>query len=788
MLAPSNGSQDGTANAALLSSNSFAQSAIYNSRCSPDAHFPPPRGILESVPPPLGLGSPQSPADDAERASQKIWRSYLYGQLANVTKAAVWWSMFGTLMISLVGSDNAVGITRAAFNLALVLVSPLAGAVAERASIRRLLATTTVTRLLIWSVAVPAAWIFFKNDLDRPDLFLLSLVALMFCDGVQVAFANVVDIDCGGLDTLSAQYSLPIDDRLRNRLNGCHQMVFDLSFILFTPPIAFGVYILSQHLSHLLPEAWLPYLGSDPGVFSLVSSMSFIFCVLSAISLGCYLFGLPRKTLFYGESSSDESCYEGSAGGHPGTDRRRSGGGAACPRGNGLLADTVDNYSETSETHTDLSSAHTLSLFQETVSRLEDVRDGFLIVLKEKELGWRLVFLAFETALEDSMVSVVIPELALRCYATTFAMLAAGFGAGPVYHSAPSSPPTGVPVFGEGLANGFSVNGTSSVSAVNSTLAPSSSAVYFPSAEPVSASTFAGLAGLPLAFSLPSFDFLFSTAELPLSGSPNRAYANLWAVAIIAVGKVGGCLAGFYMNRRWVPPASYSRDSAYCRLFWCVLASSLSVALLPLSHFLFLHNLAPGWLCAGLVFLSAFAFFLFSTAPKIGFATLLQGLVSSQQVACKVFGFVGTFVTVTDAVVIACINLIFTAFPATHFFASLLCVSGIYLLHGLVEAFIGPRLILEPPRRRGGPQAPDLAAHGREIVMGSVATPVAGSTGDSSAWAPRPGERSAHGLLSAYQGDAGTGVYWTRDLGADTGGNPYPVAADQQQRGSKRGR
>ncbi|CBZ55004.1 hypothetical protein NCLIV_054310 [Neospora caninum Liverpool] len=794
--------RDETANAALLSSsNPFAQSATYPSTCASDAHFPPPRGLMETVPPLLGSAGPsQNPADEAARASQKICRSYLFGQLANVTKAAVWWSMFGTLMISIVGSDNAVGITRSAFNLALVLVSPLAGAVAERASIRRLLATTTVTRLLIWSAAVPAAWIFFKNDLDRPDLFLVCLVVLMFCDGVQVAFANVVDIDCGGLDTLSAQYSLPIDDSLRNKLNGCHQVVFDLSFILFTPPIAFGVYVLSQHLGHLLPEPWLPYLGQDPGVFSLVSSMSFVFCVLSAVSLGCYLFGLPRRNaahLSYGEGgSSDESCYEGSAG-QAGSGRRRQEGGVAS-RENGLL-DTVDNYSETSETQTDLSSAHTLSLFQETVSRLEDVRDGFLIVLKERELGWRLVFLAFETALEDSMVSVVIPELALRCYATTFAMLHAG---GPVPHEAAIRAPTSTPVFGHGLSDEFNVNGSSTVSA--SVLSPSSSAFYFPSAEALSVASFSSLASWPLSlFSLP-LDFAFSTTELPLDGSPNRAYANLWAVAIIAVGKIGGCLAGFYMNRKWVPPASYSRDSAYCRLFWCVLASSLSVALLPLSHFLFLHHLAPAWVCAALVFLSAFSFFLFSTAPKIGFATLLQGLVSSQQVACKVFGFVGTFVTVTDALVIACINLIFTAFPAANFFAALLCVSGIYLVHGLIEAFIGPLLILEPPASRlgrtegragvGDPRF--LSARGRECVSGTTATGVGEADGvilDSSGWpssSSRPSGRGGQELLSAYRGEDGdSGVYWTREMGSSTGvGNQYPLAADQHQRGRSTGR
>ena len=41
---------------------------------------------------------------------QRIWNGYLYGQLANVAKAAVWWSMFGPLVITLLGSDVAVSL------------------------------------------------------------------------------------------------------------------------------------------------------------------------------------------------------------------------------------------------------------------------------------------------------------------------------------------------------------------------------------------------------------------------------------------------------------------------------------------------------------------------------------------------------------------------------------------------------------------------------------------------------------------------------------------------------
>lgn len=63
--------------------------------------------------------------------SQSIVKGYLYGQLANVGKAALWWSSFGILAVSILGSSIALAATRGAFNLALLLSSPLAVAATE---------------------------------------------------------------------------------------------------------------------------------------------------------------------------------------------------------------------------------------------------------------------------------------------------------------------------------------------------------------------------------------------------------------------------------------------------------------------------------------------------------------------------------------------------------------------------------------------------------------------------------------------------------------------------------
>jgi len=335
-----------------------------------------------------------------------------------------------------------------------------------------------------------------------------------------------------------------------------------LSFILFTPPVAFVLLEFSRVIPLLGATAWL---GNDAGVTSLLFGVSIIFVVLSLTSLWCYSTALPKNA--FSIVPLDASS----------TSKR-------TPQPPPQFA---------AEPHPEI------SVLAETRERINDVADGFRIVMRERALCLRLIFLALETALEDSMVSVVIPIIAL--------------------HSSD----------------------------------------------------------------------MFSPAT-------DSATANLWAVCIIAVGKIGGLLSGLYMSTRWNPPLLHQRHTPYKFLFWCVLMSSLSVTLLPLARFLCDRQLAGTTLATTLVFASSFFFFVFSTAPKIGFATLLQSLVASQQIAGRVFGFVGTFVTLADAAVIFLINSIFVVLGPRSQFLALLVVTSLYLVHGLVEACFGPQLVLLP--------------------------------------------------------------------------------------------
>lgn len=71
---------------------------------------------------------------------------------------------------------------------------------------------------------------------------------------------------------------------------------------------------------------------------------------------------------------------------------------------------------------------------------------------------------------------------------------------------------------------------------------------------------------------------------------------------------------------------------------------------------------------AGLmVFASSCLFFFLSTPPKIGFETLLQNMVANleEHVAGKIFGFVGTFITSVDAVLLLAFTVLFGRLKAS---------------------------------------------------------------------------------------------------------------------------
>ena len=149
----------------------------------------------------------------------------------------MWWTAFTPLVFALLHSDMAVGANRIAFNVALLVLSPIAGVVAERVATRKLLLATTASRMVIWSALLP---IFYFANMSPPSsggdgdgdgaalaaedegaltrsatAMYWSLLVCSLLDGASVAFSNVVDIDMGGLDLLAGQHGVPVGDTLR---------------------------------------------------------------------------------------------------------------------------------------------------------------------------------------------------------------------------------------------------------------------------------------------------------------------------------------------------------------------------------------------------------------------------------------------------------------------------------------------------------------------------------------------------------------------------------------------
>ena len=408
---------------------------------------------------------PATPKEDYE--NKRLLKGYLIGQICNVAKVSVWWTAFTPLVFALLHSDVAVGANRVAFNLALLCLSPIAGVLAERLATRKILLATTCARMVIWSALLPCAYFAFMTGGEDDSAAALSassnamywsLLVFSLLDGASVAFANVVDIDMGGLDLLAGQHGVPVGDRLRNKFNAVHQLCFDGSMIAFAPAMALVSYALAVKFRHGAGTDKDPedMLEADAGGIVLVFAL--VFFVLSAVSLYYYKARIPKRRGGGGRAMASLASADGNA---------RGGGGGA------------GDAEEPNEGHDAGFGRRPAGVCGGLVAAL---RVGAGLCWRNRPVRYRLLFLACEVALEDAMVAVVCAEFAMTSY------------------------------------------------------------------------------------------------EL---GGEDAAKAAIWTAALVAVGKVGAVCAGAYMHRRWKVPRN---EQGYRPLFYCVLGSSVAVALLPLGH------------------------------------------------------------------------------------------------------------------------------------------------------------------------------------------------------------
>lgn len=514
--------------------------------------------------PAIDVGGSASSSEVMTPAQESILQGYLYGQIGNVGKFAVWWTAFSPLVLALFsGSSFGVGGARTSFNLALFILSPLAGVLAERVSVKKLLNMTTFLRALIYVFFLPASWVFLQSGWviavqDYFDeVFYILFLIFVFLDGTLVAFSNVVDIDCGGTGILAKQHGFAVDENTLNRFNSLHTGWFDASMIVLAPLTAVFAVITANQLKDAKSNV------QQLDVAAIMGVLAGVFLLTSIFSLYYYNARIPN---------TDE---------------------AELAAANAADRDDV------------MSRREQRSCCDEFDDIARNIWSGLKLCWGHSAVRWRLLFLGLETAFEDAMISLILTEFAVR----------------------------------------------------------------------------------------------------GVHKDASYADGSLLSNLIIAFGKFGAVIAAFMMHKYWTPPPppealplSVQADPAqlhaaqiapFRSLFGFVCIGGLFTLLVPVG--LMVRDQGHETLSYVLVFGAAFFFFLFSTAPKIGFATLMQSLAAEADASGRIFGFVAAFLTATDSLVLMGLSAVFSACSLQQ---SLWISCGCIAAHGLIEFAVGPYLIL----------------------------------------------------------------------------------------------
>ncbi len=293
-----------------------------------------------------------------------ITQSYLVGQCLNAVKMAIWWSATTPMIYGLSGSsDFAIGACRFAYNIALFLFSPLAGALMESGlKVKTNLVVTNIGRALLLSILLPLAWFVFSSgeieDYTNRTLMVISLVVIFFLDGINVAFTAIVDIDMSGVDLLCSQYAIQVNDALRHRMNSLFQIIMDSSMIFFSPIVAVASYGMSRYLENKLTDH--DHAGAYEGG-GIMGGIAIVFLLTSILSQ-IYYSRIP-----------------------------------AAPQSSSQQDDSRGNISATTRF---------CELWRKSY-------EGVQAVWSNRPIFWRIVFLALEQSLEDAMIGVILAEFGL---------------------------------------------------------------------------------------------------------------------------------------------------------------------------------------------------------------------------------------------------------------------------------------------------------------------------------------------------------------------------------------
>ena len=321
------------------------------------------RSVSLPTRPKIGEGERERERENMTTKENTITKSYLIGQCLNAVKMAVWWTATTPMIYGLSNSsDFAIGACRFAYNIALFLFSPLAGALMESGmKVKTNLVVTNLGRALLFVIMLPLAWLAFSSgEIDsytNRTLMVLSLIVVFFADGINVAFTAIVDIDMSGVDLLCSQYGIQVNDKLRHRMNSLFQIVMDSSMIFFSPIVAVGSYGLSRYLEHNLTDH--DHAGAYEGG-GILGGIALVFLFTSILSQVFYS-KIPAPAQQQQQQQNDND-------------------GSAMTR--------------------------FVSLWRKSY-------EGVQAVWSNRPIFWRIVFLALEQSLEDAMIGVMLAEFGL---------------------------------------------------------------------------------------------------------------------------------------------------------------------------------------------------------------------------------------------------------------------------------------------------------------------------------------------------------------------------------------
>ena len=324
-------------------------------------------------------------------------RYFLYGQYANLFKFALWWTSLAPLTFALLdGKTEAIGVGRICYNLALCILSPLGGIVAERVHPRKVLLRAAAVRFLIWCVLVPVLWVFFVSGVVESTqstnaMYVLFNILLVF-DGAAVALSTVLDIDLCGLDIMANTYSLEVTDEHRNYFNSRQEFFFACCFVFFAPGMAF----LGLAIRNGLRQGESNFHNNSTALES--GTLTFIFTAT-------FLVGTVAQFYFFRKfpmKEDDESTQQ---------DEKKG----LAEKASAVSLDT--QHVQTENEHDDGSkedAAAAPSLREQLNSIPSDLAESIKVIWANPPILFRLVFLGLEIAFEDAAIVVIASQMSIN--------------------------------------------------------------------------------------------------------------------------------------------------------------------------------------------------------------------------------------------------------------------------------------------------------------------------------------------------------------------------------------